>query len=212
MPFNPNMNKKLLKFEYPFQDHKDERFVYGFLSLDDPYEVTKDERLRAKWIEEAKLLYGEFKPSGPQKPLAYISKSKLEDIVETLKKLLLSDWNDVNFVIGTNPNDQIEIKFDLATVDTLQGLHAYMNTMLNTHDEIIRFCLKKLPRYWGYREDNFVYYMLTPPWVKMFINDVINQTRASNQRTAMMMQGHNVSMIGQPNKIPALFSRDINID
>ena len=42
-----------------------------------------------------------------------VSKSKLEDIVETLKKLLLSDWNDVNFVIGTNPNDQIEIKFDL---------------------------------------------------------------------------------------------------
>jgi hypothetical protein len=42
-----------------------------------------------------------------------VSKSRLEDIVETLKKLLLSDWNDVNFVIGTNPNDQIEIKFDL---------------------------------------------------------------------------------------------------
>jgi hypothetical protein len=26
-----------------------------------------------------------------------------------------------------------------------------------------------------------------------------------------MMQGQNVSMIGQPNKIPSLFSRDINI-
>ena len=48
-----------------------------------------------------------------------VSKSKLEDIVEQLKKLLLSDWNDVNFVIGTNPNDQIEIKFDMQTVDTL---------------------------------------------------------------------------------------------
>jgi hypothetical protein len=33
--------------------------------MNDPYEATKDEKLRAKWIEEAKLLYGEFKPSGP---------------------------------------------------------------------------------------------------------------------------------------------------
>jgi hypothetical protein len=49
-----------------------------------------------------------------------------------------------------------------------------MNTMLNTNDECIRFQLKKLPRYWGYREDDFVYYMLTPPWVKLYINDVIN--------------------------------------
>ena len=182
------------------------------MCLDDPYEATKDERLRAKWIEEAKLLYGEFRPSGPQKPLHNISKSRLEDIVESLKKLLLSDWNDVNFVIGTNPNDQIEIKFDLNTVDKALGLHAYMNTMLNTNDEIIRFCLKKLPRYWGYKEETFVYYMFTPPWVKMHVNDVINQTKASNQRTQMMMQGQNISMIGQPQKIPALFSRDINID
>lgn len=108
----------------------------------------------------------------------------MEDIVECLKKLLLSDWNDVNFVIGTNPNDQIEIKFDLQTVDTIQGLHAYMNTMLNTNDDMIRFHLRKLPRYWGYREETFVYYMLTPPWVKLYVNDVINQTKASNERTA----------------------------
>ena len=138
-PFNANQNKRLLKHEYPFQDNKNEKFVYGFLCLGDPYEATKDERLRAKWIEEAKLLYGEFRPSGPQKPLSVVAKSRLEDIVETLKKLLLSDWNDVNFVIGTNPNDQLEIKFDLQTVDTIQGLHAYMNTMLNTNDEVIRF-------------------------------------------------------------------------
>lgn len=64
-PFNANQNKKLLKFEYPFQDHRDEKFVYGFLCQNDPYEATKDERLRAKWIEEAKMLFGEFKPAGP---------------------------------------------------------------------------------------------------------------------------------------------------
>ena len=103
--FNPGQVKRLLKYEYPFGDDKDGKFVYGFLCMNDPYEATRDEKLRAKWIEEAKLLYGEFKPAGPQKPLSQVSKSRLEDIVESLKRLLLSDWNDVNFVIGTNPND-----------------------------------------------------------------------------------------------------------
>ena len=62
LPFNYNDIDQL---EALIKDNKDEKFVYGFLCLDDPYEATKDERLRAKWIEEAKLLYGEFRPAGP---------------------------------------------------------------------------------------------------------------------------------------------------
>ncbi len=57
--------------------------------------------MRTKWVEDAKILYGDFRPSGPQRPLTVISKSLLQDIVEALKRLLLSDWNDVNFVIGS---------------------------------------------------------------------------------------------------------------
>ena len=100
-----NKTKRLLKYEFPFMDDQDPRYVDSFLTMNDPYEATKDERLRSKWIEEAKLLYGEFRPTGPQKPLSIVAKSRLEDIVESLKRFLLSDWNDVNFVIGTNPND-----------------------------------------------------------------------------------------------------------
>ena len=68
-----------------------------------------------------------------------------------------------------NPNDFIEIKFDLNTVDSLQGVHAYMNTLVNCHEEIISFCLRKVTHYWGYKEKDFVYYMLGPPWVKTYI-------------------------------------------
>jgi hypothetical protein len=57
--------------------------------------------LRSLWIEEAKVLFGAFVPSGIDHPIASIKKSKLKDIVDELKKLLLSDWNDVNFVIGS---------------------------------------------------------------------------------------------------------------
>ena len=64
-PFVVNQNKKKMKYEYAFLDDQDPGFVHSFLRLNDPYEATKDERLRSKWIEEAKLLYGEFKPTGP---------------------------------------------------------------------------------------------------------------------------------------------------
>lgn len=68
-----------------------------------------------------------------------------------------------------NPNDFIEMKFDLTTIDTLQGLHAYMNTLLSANEEIMRFCLRKVTHFWGFKEANYVYYMVAPPWVKTLV-------------------------------------------
>eukprot|EP00349_Pseudokeronopsis_sp_Brazil_P011378 CAMPEP_0202979638 /NCGR_PEP_ID=MMETSP1396-20130829/85728_1 /ASSEMBLY_ACC=CAM_ASM_000872 /TAXON_ID= /ORGANISM="Pseudokeronopsis sp., Strain Brazil" /LENGTH=95 /DNA_ID=CAMNT_0049719147 /DNA_START=651 /DNA_END=938 /DNA_ORIENTATION=- len=95
-------------------------------------------------------------------------------MVEHLKKIFVSDWHDVNFVIGTNPNEFIEVKFDLKTLDSLQGLHAYMNTLLASNEEVIMFQLRKISQYWGYKEGDSVYYMLAPPWIKSYVNDVVN--------------------------------------
>ena len=49
------------------------------------------------------------------------------------------------------------------------GLHSYMNTMLNTNEDVLRYQLRKISYYWGYRQGNFVYYMLAPPWLKVYI-------------------------------------------
>ncbi len=46
------------------------------------------------------------------------------------------DWAEVNFIIGTNPDSFIEIKFDMKSVDTENGLKAYMNTLIKSHDVI----------------------------------------------------------------------------
>ena len=167
-PFNPAKVKKNLKYDYPFLG-KDEISTYLFLASGDPYEVAKDERMKSRWIEEAKLLYGDFCPAGATKPISTISRSTLGDIVNVIKKLLLSDWNDVNFVIGTNPQDFVEVKFDIETVDSLQGLHSYMNTLVNTNDDLIRYQMRKVSFYWGFHENGFVYYMFAPPWIKLVV-------------------------------------------
>ena len=37
---------------------------------------------------------------------------------------------------SANPKDFIEVKFDTSTVDNLQGLHCYMNTLVNNNDDL----------------------------------------------------------------------------
>ena len=69
------------------------------------------------------------------------------------------------------------MKFDLTTIDTLQGLHAYMNTLLHSNEDIQRYCLRKVTHYWGFKEGTYVYYMVAPPWVKLVVNDVINTSK-----------------------------------
>ena len=44
------------------------------------------------------------------------------EILEEVKKVLLTDWNDINFVIGTNPEEMIEVKFETEVEDTEKGL------------------------------------------------------------------------------------------
>ena len=44
-------------------DNQLKNYVFPFLSVDDPYEATKEEILRAKWLEENKILHGQFKPA-----------------------------------------------------------------------------------------------------------------------------------------------------
>ena len=55
------------------------------------------------------------------------------------------------------------MKFDLTTIETLQGLHAYMNTLLTAKETIMSFCLRKVTPFWGFKEVNYVYYMAASP-------------------------------------------------
>eukprot|EP00351_Strombidinopsis_sp_SopsisLIS2011_P001784 CAMPEP_0116874814 /NCGR_PEP_ID=MMETSP0463-20121206/6404_1 /TAXON_ID=181622 /ORGANISM="Strombidinopsis sp, Strain SopsisLIS2011" /LENGTH=90 /DNA_ID=CAMNT_0004519091 /DNA_START=659 /DNA_END=931 /DNA_ORIENTATION=- len=76
------------------------------------------------------------------------------------------DWAEVNFIIGTNPDNFIEIKFDQKSEDTFLGLKAYMNTLISTHEVICQFNLRRVIKFWGYKDTKHMYFMLAPPWLK----------------------------------------------
>jgi hypothetical protein len=61
------------------------------------------------------------------------------------------DWAEVNFIIGTNPDSFIEIKFDMKSIDTENGLKAYMNTLIKSHDVISQFNLRRVVKFWGFK-------------------------------------------------------------
>ena len=65
-----------------------------------------------------------------------MTKQQLPDVVNYLKKIIMIDWAEVNFIIGTNPDSFIEIKYDKKSIDTELGLKAYMNTLISTHEVI----------------------------------------------------------------------------
>lgn len=63
-------------------------------------------------------------------------------MVATIKKTLLDDWDKIDFVIGTNPEDMIEIKFLNSQIDSKEGLRVYMNNLLNLNEKIVEFDLR----------------------------------------------------------------------
>ena len=96
-----------------------------------------------------------------------------------VKKIIMIDWAEVNFIIGTNPDSFIEIKFDQKSVDTEHGLKAYMNTLIKSHDVISQFNLRRVIKFWSYKLKGHVYFMLAPPWIKfnpgMAFGGILNQ-------------------------------------
>ena len=183
--FYPVSSKSKGKYENPFNEN-DKEYLYPFLNEEDPYEAAKDEVLRHKWIEESKYLYGEFKPSVKENSLLLPGRTVFMEILEEVKKVLLADWNDVNFVIGTNPEEMIEIKFENNSIDTEKGLKIYMNNMISANSVMRKYGLRRISYFWGYKEDDYIYYMVAPPWVKLVVNNVVNfwkipQTQAQQE-------------------------------
>ena len=98
------------------------------------------------------------------------------------------DWAEVNFIIGTNPDSFIEIKFDQKSVDTELGLKAYMNTLITTHEVISQFDLRKVLKYWGFKDDKHVYFMLAPQWIKFNPAHVYSSVLKMQQETIIKNQ------------------------
>jgi len=100
------------------------------------------------------------------------NRSHLPDMVRYLSRKLSTDWEDSIFAITTNPEDFIEIKWKAETIESAEGLHAYMNVLVQTDTHVGQFKLRKVVQNWDIvDEEGNIYYQLAPPWVRLRVTD-----------------------------------------
>ena len=83
-------------------------------------------------------------PAHNSQAMKSVNKQHLPEIVGMLKRNLLADWSDINFVIGTNPEDFIEMRFDAKSLDSPKGLHAYLNNQVNLNEFLLKYQLRRV--------------------------------------------------------------------
>lgn len=148
----------------PFEDAfgaKD--FRYPHITQD--YDGYAERMRRTKWIEDSKILHGPFVPSGVSKPLVKPDRSVLEYVLRNIHSRIESDWGDFKFAVLNTEDDRIVVRFELASVDSERGLHAYMNVFAETGDVATQYSLTRVTEDWHSKPgDGFLYYMFRPPW------------------------------------------------
>ena len=65
----------------------------------------------------------------------------------------MADWSDINFIIGTNPEDYIELRFSMSSIDAPSGLKAYMGTLVDQDDQMLQYQLRRVTQFWGLRSN-----------------------------------------------------------
>lgn len=165
--FIPSSQVAKLKHEDGFED-KEYRFPY----LGDPYAASRDQVMRAKWVEDSKILHGPFVPSGLEKVGSKPTRKALPAILKELHTAVNADWGDYRFAVLSTEDDAVVVRFEMASVDSERGLQAYMNVMARSGDVVMKYQLKKVVEDWHSRPgDGFLYYMFRPPWVRARATD-----------------------------------------
>ena len=155
------------KHEQTFADE-----LASFLNIDEQYEHMTLQAAKIKWIRECNILAGDFKPSTLGRSTADANRMSLPDMVRYISRKLSNDWEDSIFAITTNPEDFIEIKWKAETIESAEGLHAYMNVFVQTDAHIGQYKLRKVVQNWDIvDEEGNIYYQLAPPWVRLRVTD-----------------------------------------
>lgn len=144
----------------------------------DPYECADDQALRHKWLREAQILAGPFRPAGRVKgPTGEAATERpctkdMREIVEFLRQDIDADWEDYNFIVCATDDEHVVVRFELSTLDSEPGLVAYMNIFARSNTNVANYKLTKVVEDWNVTpHDGHLYFTFRPPWVKARIDE-----------------------------------------
>jgi hypothetical protein len=150
-----------LKHEDGFED-KQHRYPY----MSEPFEAAQEQMMRAKWLEDSKVLHGPFVPSGNDKALNLPTRKLLPQIVEEIHQVLSDDWIDYEFSVLATEEDTLVARFKLDSIESEKGLVAYMNILARSNAVIEKYKLRRIVEDWNTKPgDGFLHFTFQPPWV-----------------------------------------------
>ncbi|KAG2454942.1 hypothetical protein HYH02_000770 [Chlamydomonas schloesseri] len=149
--------------------HKNEDFEpgRGFIYLSGPEEDTQDMQLSHRSHHAAAHVNPAFVPAGGPKLAAEVpTRLMATTMMKRLKRTLEADWEGAVISIFENEHDCWVVCFQEATVDSLEGLAAYMNVFIRSNPLATELKLNKVVEFWGNTPgDGCAYYVMRPPWV-----------------------------------------------
>jgi len=168
-----------LKYEDEFRGGANPTVTFNAFTSDaDPYERADDQALRFKWLQDAQILSGPFRPSGRvkgqtgQAASELPTRSTLPQMVAELREAIEFDWSEYGFLVCSTDDEHVVVRFELSTLDSEPGLSAYMNVFSRSHRVISKFQLRKVVEDWNVTPgDGHLYFTFRPPWVTSRITD-----------------------------------------
>lgn len=179
-PFVMSDTNQRMKYEDAFgsKDPNSSLKILPYNSIPDPYERADDQALRFKWLQDAQILSGPFRPSGRVKGMAgqasseLPSRSTLPAMVAELREAIEKDWAEYPFLVCSTDDEHLVVRFELSTLDSEPGLGAYMNVFSRNEHVVSKFSLKKVVEDWNVTPgDGHLYFTFRPPWVTSRITD-----------------------------------------
>lgn len=143
-----------------------------YQSEPDPFGAAEDQALRQKWLQDAAILAGPFRPAGRNKGRAGESSSELPsgsmlpEMVQQIHRQLQADWS-LPFVVCSTEDEHIVIRVELSALDAAPGLVAYMNAFARSNHVVNAYRLRRTVEDWNVTPgDGHLYFTLRPPWVR----------------------------------------------
>jgi len=144
----------------------------------DPYERADDQALRFKWLQDAQILAGPFRPAGRvkgqmgQAASEMPSRASMPHIVDQIREAIEEDWSEYAFLVCSTDDEHVVVRFELSTLDSEPGLVAYMNMFARSNRVVNSLMLRKVVEDWNVTPgDGHLYFTFRPPWVATRMTD-----------------------------------------
>ncbi|KAL1495714.1 hypothetical protein AB1Y20_016577 [Prymnesium parvum] len=144
----------------------------------DPFESADDQALRYKWLQDAQILAGPWRPAGKvkgqsgQAATELPSRKSLPHMVDKLREAIEADWSEYDFLVCSTDDEHLVVRFEMSTLDSEPGLVAYMNMFSRSSHVVNELMLRKVVEDWNVTPgDGHLYFTFRPQWVSVRVTD-----------------------------------------